>query len=73
MASVSTKNRLRLTAEIQRNGRPIDIPYDRCFLSRHTCIAMENASRLRYFECVKLGRPYVNLSWESLDCTREEY
>lgn len=73
MASVSTKNRLRLAAEIQRNGRPVDIPCDRCFVSGHTCIAMENASRLRCFECVKLGRPCVNLSWESLDRTREEY
>ena len=34
---------------------------------------MANASRLRCSECVKLGRPCVNLSWESLDRTREEY
>jgi hypothetical protein len=73
MASLSTKNRLRLASEIQRNGRPVDLPCDRCFLSGHTCIAMENASRLRCSECVRLGRPCVNLSWESLDRTREEY
>lgn len=73
MASSSTKNRLRLAAEIHRNGRPVDIPCDRCFSSGHTCIAMENASRLRCSECVRLGRPCVNLSWESLDRTREEY
>lgn len=73
MASSSTKNRLRLAAEIQRNGRLVAIPCDRCFVSGHTCIAMENASRLRCSECVRLGRPCVNLSWESLDRTREEY
>jgi len=73
MSSASTKNRLRLAAEIQRNGRPVDIPCDRCFLSGHSCIAMANASRLRCSECVRLGRPCVNLSWESLDRTREEY
>jgi hypothetical protein len=73
MASASTKNRLRLASEIQRNGRPVDIPCDRCFLSGHTCIAMANASRLRCSECVRLGRPCVNLSWDSLDRTREEY
>lgn len=73
MASSSTKNRLRLASEIQRNGRPVAIPCDRCFTSGHTCIAMENASRLRCSECVRLGRPCVNLSWESLDRTREEY
>lgn len=73
MASSSTKNRLRLASEIQRNGRPVDIPCDRCFTSGHTCIAMETSKRLRCFECVRLGRPCVNLSWESLDRTREEY
>lgn len=34
---------------------------------------MEGASRLRCAECVRIGRPCVNLSWESLDRTREEY
>jgi hypothetical protein len=73
MSSASTKNRLRLTSEIQRNGRLIDIPYDRCFLSGHTCIAMANASRLCCSECVQLGRLYINLSWDSLNHTRKEY
>jgi hypothetical protein len=73
MSSASTKNRLRLASEIQRNRRPVDIPCDRCFLSGHTCIAMANASRLHCSECMRLGRLCINLSWDSLDCTRKEY
>ena len=34
---------------------------------------MSTGSRLRCSEYVRLGRAYVNLSWESLDRTREEY
>ena len=30
-------------------------------------------SRLKCSECVRVGRPCVNLSWESLNKTREEY
>ena len=30
-------------------------------------------SRLKYLECVRVGRPCVNLSQESLDKTRAEY
>lgn len=34
---------------------------------------MENSSRLKCSECVRQNKPCVNLSWESLDRTREEY
>lgn len=34
---------------------------------------MSTGGRLRCSECVRLGRACVNLSWESLDRTREEY
>jgi hypothetical protein len=62
MSSTSTKNCLRLASEIQCNRRPIDIPYDCCFLSRYTCIAIANASRLYYSEYMQLGHLYINLS-----------
>ena len=39
----------------------------------HNCVMMESNSRLRCSECVRLGRKCVNMSWESLDRTREEY
>lgn len=32
---------------------------------------MEGSKRLKCAECVKAGKPCVNLSWESLDGTRE--
>jgi len=34
---------------------------------------MPSSNRLKCSECVRQGRPCVNLSWESLDRTREEY
>ena len=34
---------------------------------------MENSSRLKYSEYVRSSRPCTNLSWDSLDRTREEY
>lgn len=73
MASSSAKNRLRLASEIQRHGKPATFSCDRCFWSEKCCVVMEGASRLRCSECVRIGRPCVNLSWESLDRTREEY
>ena len=33
----------------------------------------DNGTRLKCSECVRSGRPCVNLSWQSLDKTREEY
>lgn len=71
--SRATQNRLRLAAEIHRSGHPAESPCDRCFLSNKSCVVMSTAGRLRCSECVRLGRPCVNLSWESLDRTREEY
>ena len=73
MSSSSSKNRLRLAKEIQSLGRPVELACDHCFWNNLSCIAMEGASRLRCSECVRRGRKCVNLSWESLDKTREEY
>ena len=72
MTSAASQNRLRLASEIQRHGIISDIPCDRCFLSGHCCIAMEVKGRMKCSECVRLGRPCVNLSWDCLDRTREE-
>jgi len=71
--SRSTKNRLRLAAEIAKNGRPVSVPCDFCLLSNSNCIAMEGTARPKCSECVRRGKSCVNLSWESLDSTREEY
>lgn len=32
-----------------------------------------DSKRLKYSECTQLGHPCVNMSWVSLDKTREEY
>lgn len=34
---------------------------------------MEGSSRAKCSECVRAGKPCVNLSWSSLDKTREDY
>ena len=71
--SLSKTKRLRLANEIERNGRPVFFPCERCSLHNHLCIAMSNSSNLRCSECVRQGKKCVNMSWESLDKTREEY
>ena len=73
MSSASQK-RLRLSIEIRRHNTVAPISCDRCFASGHDCYVMPSAnSRLKCSECVRVGRPCVNLSWESLDKTRAEY
>ena len=72
MSSASQK-RLRLSIEIRRHNTIAPISCDRCFASGHDCFVMPSANRLKCAECVRVGRPCVNLSWESLDKTRVEY
>merc|ERR1712113_410927 len=71
--SSSKKRRSRLAAEIERNGRPVFFPCERCSTHNHLCIIMSNSTNLRCSECVRQGKKCVNMSWESLDKTREEY
>lgn len=81
MSSSSAQSRQRLASEINKHGRLAEIPCDRCFNFNlenpekkwRVCIAMEKSSRGRCSECTKLGRSCVNLSWSTLDKTREEY
>jgi hypothetical protein len=72
MSSASQK-RLRLSIEIRRHNTIAPISCDRCFASGHDCYVMPSSNRLKCAECVRVGRPCVNLSWESLDKTRAEY
>lgn len=72
--SSSKIHALRLALEIQRNGSEAPVPCDRCFVGGLKCIAMpDNGTRLKCSECVRSGKPCVNMSWVSLDKTREEY
>merc|ERR1712032_1193967 len=71
--SSSKKRRSRLVAEIERNGRPVFFPCERCSTHNHLCIIMSDSTNLRCSECVRQGKKCVNMSWESLDRTREEY
>jgi hypothetical protein len=71
MASAHRKNQLRLALEIQRNGFTSPIECDYCLLHSKVCIIMPGG--LKCSECTRIGRPCVNMSWESLDRTRDEY
>jgi hypothetical protein len=71
MTSDSRKNQLRLALEIQRNGFTSPIECDYCLLKSKICIVMPGG--LKCSECTRIGRPCVNMSWESLDRTRDEY
>lgn len=74
MPSLKRQEILRLALEIQRNGVLCPVPCDSCFESGSSCIAMtDDPKRLKCSECVRRGRPCVNLTWTSLDKTREEY
>jgi hypothetical protein len=76
MSSSSKARALRLSSEIRRSGILSPISCDRCLLAGLDCYIMPSNdpnARLRCSECVRLGRPCVNLSWSSLDKTREEY
>lgn len=74
MSSESRQKQLRLAIEIQQHNTEADIPCDYCFSNNRKCFVMaSNSRRLKCSECVRIGRPCVNLSWASLDRTREEY
>lgn len=74
MVSDKRKEQLRLALEIQNHNTLSDIPCDFCFTQGKQCFIMASSDRrLKCSECVRRGRPCVNLSWESLDRTREEY
>lgn len=70
--SSSTQRRLRLSSEIRRANNLAAVACNHCFSQGIECFVMPN-SRLKCAECTRLGRACVNMSWESLDKTREEY
>ena len=70
--SPQSENRLRAYNEILKYGRPIEFPCDRYFFISRPCIVMEGSTRLKCAECRKQNKPCVNLSWSSLDKTREK-
>jgi hypothetical protein len=72
MSSDSRKRQLRLYNEILRSNTIAEIACDWCFINNLTCHIMPN-SNLKCAECTKKGRPCVNMSWESLDKTRDDY
>ena len=75
MSVPRSKEHLRLALEIRRNGNLAPVPCDYCFANNRQCVAMPevDGKRLKCSECTRLGHPCVNMSWVSLDKTREEY
>jgi hypothetical protein len=61
-----------LANEILADNYIAEISCDKCFEDGRPCYTMPG-SNLKCAECTRLGRPCVNLSWTSLDKTREEY
>lgn len=72
MPSESTTRKLRLYNEILRANTIAESPCFDCETENRECFIMPD-SNLKCAECVRLGRPCVNMSWTSLDKTREEY
>ncbi len=69
----SHQNRIRLASEIDRYGTLVDFACERCCCTSKPCIVMEDSSsRLKCSKCVRASKPCVNMSWASLDRTRED-
>ena len=69
----SHQNRIRLASEIDRYGTLVDFACERCCCTSKPCIVMEDSSsRLKCSKCVRAGKSCVNMSWASLDRTRED-
>ena len=65
---------LRLATKIRRANTLANIPCNCCFFKNYKCYIMpNNSSRLKCSECTCSGKPCVNMTWSSLDRTREEY
>jgi len=69
----SHQNRIRLAFEIDRYETLVDFACERCCYISKPCIVMEDSSsRLKCSECVRASKSCVNMSWASLDRTRED-
>lgn len=72
MPADSTVRKHRLHKEILSANTVAEEPCVDCDLENTVCYIMPN-SGLKCAECTRMGRPCVNMSWASLDKTREEY
>jgi len=73
MSSSKSRDRFRLVAEIEKFGFPASFACDHCLRYNRLCIVMMSGRHSRCSECVRLGRKCSNMSWESLDKTRDEF
>ena len=68
----STQRRIRLSTEIRNANFIAPTACTHCFAQGIDCYIMPE-SRLKCSECTRLGKACVNMSWASLDKTREEF
>ena len=67
------KNRFRFVFEIERYDQFVDIICDRCCLTNCFYIAMKHFfHRFECFECIRIDKSCVNMSWFSLNRIRDE-
>ncbi len=71
--SYQQQSRIRLAFEIDRYDILVDFACERCSCSSKSCIAMkDSSSRLKCSKCVRASKACVNMSWISLNRTRED-
>ncbi len=69
----SHQNRIRLAFEIDRYETLVNFAYKRCCYTSKPCIVIkDSSSRLKCSKCVRANKSCVNMSWASLDRTRED-
>jgi len=71
--SYQQQSRICLAFEIDHYDILVDFAYKRCSCSGKPCIAMEDSSsRLKCSKCVRASKACINMSWVSLNRTRED-
>ena len=68
----STQRKLRLVDEILSANTTAKVACNRCFTAGINYFIIPD-SRLKCAECTRQEKACVNMSWELLDRTREEY
>ena len=71
--SYQQQSRIRLAFEIDRYDILVDFACERCSCSSKPCIAMKDSSScMKCSKCVRANKACVNMSWISLNRTRED-
>lgn len=70
--SIAQTNRDRASDEINTHGELVFLGCKRCFEKDLPCVLMASSKSLKCAQCARNGKQCVEMSWGSLDRTREK-